>query len=342
MSTDINNPDSPQDPLVWVIADDKAGHRNQAIGVAKALGYPFVTKHLHYNRFAALPNVLKFGLMGIDRTRSDVLLDPWPDIIISAGRRTLPVARYIKHQTQGKAFWTNIMWPAGKRDDIDLIAAPAHDEKTADNVVTIVGAPHNITPDFLAEQMQEWQDAFDHVTQPVITLLIGGNAGNKQFTTKHAHELLTMASTLTESIKGTLLVSTSRRTPQDVVDIFANNLKCRHVFFDPNQEKDNPYFAFLHIANSIIITGDSISMCSEAASLGKPTFIYAPDTMTPEKHQKMHATLFKNNYASPFTVKRLGTIEQQLKNPHTTALTPRLNSAITVADAIKARYTTSK
>ena len=43
---------------VWVLSDDRAGHANQALGVAEALGLSFAVKPLAYTPLARLPNRL--------------------------------------------------------------------------------------------------------------------------------------------------------------------------------------------------------------------------------------------------------------------------------------------
>ena len=40
------------------------------------------------------------------------------------------------------------------------------------------------------------------------------------------------------------------------------------------QDSENPYLGFLALADAFVITGDSESMLSEAASRGRPIFIY--------------------------------------------------------------------
>ncbi len=42
--------------IIWVLADDRPGNANQALGVAEALGLPFTVKSLAYNRLGRLPN----------------------------------------------------------------------------------------------------------------------------------------------------------------------------------------------------------------------------------------------------------------------------------------------
>ncbi|TAN56898.1 MAG: nucleoside-diphosphate sugar epimerase, partial [Rhodospirillales bacterium] len=132
---------------VWVLADTAAGHANQAIGVAQALGLPFELKPIRYNRFAELPNLmLGARLTGIARETRAGLTAPWPDLVIAAGRRTAPLSRWIKRQSKGCTRIVQIMHPGTGAQEFDLIALPAHDaHPAAANQLRIVGAPHRLT-----------------------------------------------------------------------------------------------------------------------------------------------------------------------------------------------------
>src|SRR5262249_32283033 len=88
------------DPLIWVLADDRAGNVAQTLGVAEALGRPFVTKTLRYTRLAKLHSLLMgASRLGLNAESRAMLKAPWPDLVIAAGRRTAPVARWIKRKS---------------------------------------------------------------------------------------------------------------------------------------------------------------------------------------------------------------------------------------------------
>ena len=48
-----------EDPVVWVLTDDRAGNVSQAIGVAESLGWAFDVKPVEYTSWAVLPNMLR-------------------------------------------------------------------------------------------------------------------------------------------------------------------------------------------------------------------------------------------------------------------------------------------
>ena len=98
--------------LIWVLADDRAGNINQAIGVAEALGKPFKRVDIGYTKLARLPNLIRgASLIGVDEASRSRLIAPWPDLVIAAGRRTAPIARWIKKQSRGHTRICQIMRP---------------------------------------------------------------------------------------------------------------------------------------------------------------------------------------------------------------------------------------
>jgi hypothetical protein len=72
-----------------------------------------------------------------------------------------------------------------------------------------------------------------------------------------------------------LLITTSARTPAPTIDTLAEHLTCpSHLFRWSKDAKENPYFAFLGLAESIVVTGDSMSMLTEACATRKPVHIF--------------------------------------------------------------------
>ena len=98
---------------------------------------------------------------------------------------------------------------------------------------------------------------------------------------------------------GSLLVSTSRRTGDAAGPLLAGLDTPNHLFkWDDGGE--NPYFGYLALADAVVVTGDSVSMCSEACAVPAPVYIFAPAEFTQRKHGRLHQELYKRGYARPF------------------------------------------
>lgn len=285
---------------VWVLADDRAGNVSQALGVAEALGVPFAVKTLAYDRWGALPNWLRGrGLLGLTPASRAGLVAPWPRLVIAAGRRTAPVARWLRHRC-GAAL-AQIMDPgAPGRDEFALIAVPAHDRPTPGaNRFEILGAPHRVTPAKLATAAELWAPRFAALPRPWVALIVGGATRRRPFPVELAADLGARVAALAQDAGGSVLLTTSRRTGAAQAEALAATLpepRWLHLWGSPG---DNPYFGFLALADAVIVTGDSVSMCCEACASPAPVLIWAPPGWVAPKHQRLHRLLFERGLARP-------------------------------------------
>lgn len=112
------------DPRVWVLTGSGDSSDRQARRLAAALGWPFEERRVAYNDRAALPYLLQGPtLKGIDPGASDPLTAPWPDLVIAAGRRGVPVARWIREQGGPGVRLVQLGRPAAPFELFDLIIA---------------------------------------------------------------------------------------------------------------------------------------------------------------------------------------------------------------------------
>jgi len=312
-------------PLIWQLHDTAPGHKNQVIGVANALNIKSKIIQLDYNSLAKLPNILnKRSLLSINNQQD--IKPPWPDLVISAGRKTVPIALYIKHKSPQTKL-VHIMWPGKSHQKFDIIALPEHDKKYhSKNIIHTIGAPNHITPNLL----KNTKLSKNYTNKPYATVLIGGTTKKGTLTDKLTLELTEKINKLLEGSKYYLLISTSRRTPQSAIKILEQNLKIPYYLYSPDQNIKNPYLDFLKSGDFIITTGDSISMCSEACSSQKPVYIFAPESLLPKKHQLFIKNLYQHKHAKPLD-KKLESWQPII-----------LNDAKKIADAIKLKLPTSQ
>jgi len=283
---------------VWGLVDDRTGHTGQVLGVIGKLGLPYQLKRLEFNALGRnLPNaLLGASLRGVNRARSAPLGPPWPDIVITAGRRTAPVLRYIKKKSPGTII-IYLMWPGNARG-IDLIVAPLHDNPPARaNVITTLAPLHAVTPETIAKARNAWLPQFAHLPRPWVLLSLGGTTKHGEYSAQDWRNVVEGAQKLAG--KGSLLITTSRRTPASALILADTLVTIPHLLYRWDVDKDNPYLGMLGAADMVVVTGDSLSMCTEACVSGKPVFVYAPDAIIPEKHKKLHAALYERGMAQP-------------------------------------------
>ncbi len=324
-------PETISQPLIWVLADDRTGNANQAIGVAEALGHPFEIKRLEYTRWGRLPNLIRgASLLGVQDAYRDGIKPPWPDLVIAAGRRTVPIARYIKRAHHGRTFLVHIMWPGSPIGALDLLAVPEHDQVPPQpHIIQTLGAPHRVTAARIEQDAQQWRERFAHLPRPHIGVLVGGTAGKQVFDAAAATQLGQHILRMARDSGGSLLVTTSRRTGAAASEALVATLTAAtvpvitHLWTRDNTE--NPFFAFLGLSDVMVVTGDSTSMCSEACATGRPVYIFAPPANTAPKHKHLHQRLYALGYARPLD----GTFD--------TWNYPPLNAADSIACAIRER-----
>ncbi len=296
---------------VWILADDRVGSRSQSISVADALEVNYHIKDIIYGFFAFLPNkLLGASFISLTTESQKNLSPPWPELVISSGRRTAPVARKIRSLARKSgidSFLVHIMDPGCCREEFGLIAVPRHDGKVrGSNILAITGAPHQITKKNLENEAELWHMRLKHLKKPLIALIVGGSTKHRYFTTKMAQELASWASNMALNTGGSLLITTSRRTGDSAKNLIESiTVPCQIFRWDEKEKSDNPYKAFLALADAIIVTGDSSSMCSEACGCEKPVYIYAPSALTAPKHRRLHQDLYKMGYARPLTAESL-------------------------------------
>jgi len=264
-------------PRIWVLAGPRAGDRSQLLALADSLGWPYEVKELAYNRLHNLPNwLMGTSPVSLDRARSSALNPPWPDLIIDGGKRSVPIVRWIRAQGGGRARWVHVGRPWAPMASYDLVvAAPQYRLPPRPNVISLAAPLHRITAERLADAAAAWKERLRHLPRPWIALLVGGHSPPYMLDAAAARRLGEAASAAARQSGGSLLVTTSARTSAEAAEALFEALSgsCyRHRW--QAGAKDNPYLAYLALADGFIVTGDSASMLAEACATGKPVAMF--------------------------------------------------------------------
>ena len=264
-------------PTVWVLASTRPGDAAQVVALAEALGWPFEIKRLALrplNLLLAPPFATTDA--GIRRARSSELVAPWPDLVLASGRENEPVARWIKAQSGGRTRIVQVGRPWGPIAAYDLVVTtPQYRLPSRPNVLENAAPLHRITPERLTAAAARWTDRLAQLPRPLIAVLVGGNSGPYGMTRRSGARLAAAADAMAARLGGTLLVTTSSRTPRAAARALADGLEREHLFYRWRRgDADNPYVAFLALADEIIVTADSMSMVSEALATGKRVHLF--------------------------------------------------------------------
>jgi mitochondrial fission protein ELM1 len=266
-------------PRTWLMLGQKAGDNSQILALAEALGWPFEARHLVYRRTELATNLFAGPtLMGLVKEKSSPLEPPWPELVISAGRRNEPLVRWIQQQAggKGKVRLVHVGRPWAAHECFDLIVTtPQYRLPQKPNILQNSTPLHRVTPGRLAEAAALWGPRLAHLPRPLIAVILGGNAGPYNFDRENGALLGWHANRLAAALGGSLLVTTSARTPLKAIDALEARIEVpAHVYRWTKDATENPYFAYLALAEQLIVTGDSMSMLTEACVTRKPVHIF--------------------------------------------------------------------
>lgn len=237
------------------------------------------------------------------RPDSDPIAPPWPDIVIASGRRAIPFALYIRRQSGGKSFAVYIQNPRTAFSRFDAIVAPEHDGISGPNVIVTKGAIHRVTRQRIEAEAARFADRVAHLPRPRVAVLIGGSNKVYRMTAKTmadlAGRLRDLAVGAGDDRNAGLMITPSRRTGDDNLRALRAALEgCPAEIWDFTG--DNPYFGYLGLADHIVVTGDSVTMISEACSTGKPVYVVDLEGGSP-KFDRFHAGLRAAGHVRVFT-----------------------------------------
>lgn len=256
--------------VCWTITDNFPGMKSQVIGLAEAVGLQTFHKTCKRRWPWSWFNFLGGNPLSQLTSESDSLAPPWPDLIISCGRRSAPLSLAIKEQNQGKTLCVHIQDPLYQRKNFDLIVAPEHDRLTGPNVVSSKGALHKITKEKLKEGIKAHGDLFKNLPRPYSVVLIGGSTNRYNMSRKALEKLVDRIFLIRKITQGSVLVTPSFRTP--FRKVLSQSLENKPDIFLADIETLNPYFAMLGLADFIFVTDDSVNMLCEACMTGKPVY----------------------------------------------------------------------
>lgn len=286
----------------WAVTDGSTGMENQCVGLAERMGLTPEVKRIRLRPlWAKLSPFLRLGAAFALHPDSDRLEPPYPQLVISCGRRSILPAIRIRRASRGHTFAVHIQDPVIAPSHFDLVIVPAHDRLRGRNVVVTRGSLHNVTTERIKGAAADFADRFDSFPRPRIAALIGGNNAAYRLTPLAMGDLAEQLATLARTHGGSLLVTPSRRTGADNEAILR-----AHAQSVPSYVWDgsgaNPYLAMLGLADYIIVTVDSVNMVTEACATGKPVFVADLEGGSP-KFDAFHRSLREQGITRPFAGK---------------------------------------
>jgi len=275
----------------WILSSGLIGCENQCLGVIERLGIETEIKKIKPSMAVSL-----FAPYGTAFLNPQVR-EPWPDLVIAAGRKTIPYLRYIRRASKKECKTIYLQDPRIDSKEFDIVWAPEHDSIKGNNVIKTITSPNRVTNELLNYHHDKWLDKLSKFKGPFIGFLIGGKSKAYNFNDDECEKIIQALNFVI--INGyTPLITLSRRSPKVLSDRIKNLLIDEESLFYDGQG-DNPYFAILKASEIIITTPDSANMISEAINVPKPVY-YIDIKSNSKRFNKFINTLVNSGHIRPF------------------------------------------
>ncbi len=259
----------------WSLADAAVGNRRQADALAAALTdcvEPITLVPRAPWRWAA-PRRWPGARRAFGADFAARLDGPGPELAIGCGRQAALATRLLD---EAGCVRLQILDPRIDPRHWDAVIAPSHDRLDGANVIRTLGSLHAVDAAWLDAARSAWP-MLAALPAPRTLLLLGGPTAAVPFGPADWRRLAAVLSRWLDRDGGSLLVSSSRRTPDWL------RQAARTQFADvPGRQwhgtadGDNPYPGMLAWSERIVATADSVNLLSEACATGVPVCVPLP------------------------------------------------------------------
>jgi mitochondrial fission protein ELM1 len=261
-------------PSIWILTDGKAGDLQPLIGIAEAMDVvPDCRKVTPRAPFRWL---MPHGPIDCkdrpDRPGSPIA-PPFPDICLATGRRAVAYLRMVKRLSPA-TFTVLFKDPRTGRHGADLVVVQAHDALRGDHVMVVATAPNRLSSARLEALRLMPPPLLASLPRPRIAALVGGNSRHHRFEPSDIDRLMHGLQRRLDS-SASLMITPSRRTPEPLRQALAalSNHPAAQIW---DGSGENPFAAYIALADELVVTADSTNMIGDAAASGKPIQIFHP------------------------------------------------------------------
>jgi len=245
------------------------GMISQVEGMAKALNTEYNHKIVRLSfpwnlvppKFSPISSIIL-------KDRNYITEEEKPDLVISCGRKSVIPSILLKRKNP-KIFTIHIQDPKVSFKNFDAIIAPEHDNLNGENIFSSKGAVHYITEIEIEKAKPYLVNKIN--SQKVVSLILGGPNKYYNFNEFQLIEIFNKIKSNFISIGYKAIVIPSMRTPKTIIELAKKEMgSCGHVV---NSVDKQAYLSAYALADYVVVTCDSTSMISEAATSGKPIFV---------------------------------------------------------------------
>jgi len=269
-----------------LLTEGMHGMISQVEGMAKALNTEYIHETVRLNfPWNLIPPKLTPISNAILKNKIYLNENDNVDIIISCGRKSV-VPSVILKKKNPKIFTIHIQDPKVSLSNFDVIVAPEHDGLNGNNVYSSKGAIHYITKSEIDKTKSYLMKNINN--EKVVSLILGGPNKYYKFDNDQLINIFNMIKSNFVSKGYSVIVIPSMRTPKDSIELAIREMEtCGHVVKGIDKQA---YLSAYALANYVVVTCDSTSMISEAATSGKPIFVAH---MKPKKNNYRFQKFFR-------------------------------------------------
>ncbi len=243
------------------------GDNQQLLAIAEALNLPFRAIQLNFNPASTLPPAV-LGMSRLSWHTERPLVPPWPKVVLAAGRRSVPAARWIRRQSAGYTRLINVNRPWAPLAWFDLIiTTPQYALPARPNVLSNL-MPF-LPPPAEAPSNSSLPDVAGTLARPWTVVLVGGNSSPLELTDAAAASLASMVNEQVRDVGGSAWIVDSPRTPATAMAAIKQGLDVPSATVSW-RDGNKLYRALLNSGDRFIVTEDSASMLTEALLTGRP------------------------------------------------------------------------
>src|SRR5579863_6772605 len=243
----------------WAVTTGEIGMRTQARGLAEAVA----------------GDVLELTVASLWPRLEPRPAPPWPDVMVSCGRRSARWALAAKRASGGQILAVHVQDPRRDAAAFDLVVAMEHDDiRPGATVLKVATALHDLTPAKLAAAGAAWRERFAALGHPLVGVCVGGALRGRAFTLDDTERLIAGLDRVRRGAGAALAITPSRRTPAPAIERLRTAFKDDARVFLWDRVGDNPYRAILALADRLVVTSDSVSMVSEALAAPHPVEVF--------------------------------------------------------------------
>ncbi len=207
------------------------------------------------------------------------------DAVVSAGSSLAAVNLACAHENQARSI--AIMRPGVfSSRQFDLVLMPEHDRpRPRKNVLATIGALSHVTREDLESDFHKLAAAYPALKEetrrvPRIGLLLGGDSKNYVLASPLAGFVCDQIKKALDGMDAEIVITTSRRTSPAVTGVvkeyFGQDPRCRLLVDASEHNPEGAVGGIFFWSDVLVVSGDSISMVSEACASGKPVVVFEP------------------------------------------------------------------